>query len=113
MSAYALRCRVCEEVTVAEPLDACRRCDGPTDVPLARLKPTAAEPGPVTRLLYAPDGKALAAAHSGRRHLVPSPGLNTSVCAASATTCAEVSTSPGAITYPEPRSPELSTATTR
>src|SRR5262249_1834677 len=32
MSAYALRCRVCEEVTVAEPLDACRRCDGPTDV---------------------------------------------------------------------------------
>jgi threonine synthase len=32
MSAYALRCRVCEEVTVAEPLDACRRCDGPTDL---------------------------------------------------------------------------------
>jgi threonine synthase len=32
MSAYALRCRVCEEVTVAEPLDACRRCDGPTDM---------------------------------------------------------------------------------
>ena len=32
MSAYALRCRVCEEVTVAEPLDACRRCDGPNDV---------------------------------------------------------------------------------
>src|SRR2546426_11956381 len=32
MSAYALRCRVCEEVTVAEPIDACRRCDGPTDV---------------------------------------------------------------------------------
>jgi threonine synthase len=32
MSAYALRCRVCEEVTLAEPLDACRRCDGPTDV---------------------------------------------------------------------------------
>jgi threonine synthase len=32
MSAYALRCRVCEEVTVAKPLDACRRCDGPTDV---------------------------------------------------------------------------------
>jgi threonine synthase len=29
---YALRCRVCEEVTDAEPLDACRRCDGPTDV---------------------------------------------------------------------------------
>ncbi|MFL5961436.1 MAG: threonine synthase [Gaiellaceae bacterium] len=32
MSAYSLRCRVCEEVTVAEPLDACRRCAGPTDV---------------------------------------------------------------------------------
>jgi threonine synthase len=32
MSAYALRCRVCEEVTAPEPLDACRRCDGPTDV---------------------------------------------------------------------------------
>src|SRR3954469_11040877 len=32
MSAYALRCRVCEDVTLAEPLDACRRCDGPTDV---------------------------------------------------------------------------------
>jgi len=29
---YALRCRVCEEVTEPEPLDACRRCDGPTDV---------------------------------------------------------------------------------
>ena len=32
MSAHALRCRVCEEVTVAQPVDACRRCDGPTDV---------------------------------------------------------------------------------
>src|ERR1700704_2004464 len=32
MSASPLRCRVCEEVTVAEPLDACRRCDGPTDM---------------------------------------------------------------------------------
>src|SRR3977135_424908 len=32
MSSYSLRCRVCEEVTVAEPLDACRRCDGPTDM---------------------------------------------------------------------------------
>jgi len=31
-SSDALRCRVCEEVTVAEPLDVCRRCDGPTDV---------------------------------------------------------------------------------
>ena len=29
---YMLRCRLCEEVTPAEPLDACRRCDGPTDV---------------------------------------------------------------------------------
>ena len=32
MSEYHLRCRVCEEVTRPEPLDACRRCDGPTDV---------------------------------------------------------------------------------
>ncbi len=32
MSGYQLRCRVCEEVVVAEPLDACHRCDGPTDV---------------------------------------------------------------------------------
>lgn len=31
-SDYALRCRVCEEVTVAVPLDACLRCAGPTDV---------------------------------------------------------------------------------
>ncbi len=29
---YALRCRVCEDVTGPEALDACRRCDGPTDV---------------------------------------------------------------------------------
>lgn len=29
---YALRCRVCEEVTEPEALDACRRCEGPTDV---------------------------------------------------------------------------------
>ncbi|HZQ16336.1 MAG TPA: threonine synthase [Gaiellaceae bacterium] len=32
MSAFALRCRVCEDVTPAEPVDLCRRCDGPTDV---------------------------------------------------------------------------------
>lgn len=32
MSEYSLRCRVCEEVAVAEPVDSCRRCDGPTDV---------------------------------------------------------------------------------
>lgn len=29
---YALRCRHCEALTEPEPLDACRRCDGPTDV---------------------------------------------------------------------------------
>ena len=29
---YALQCRVCEELTEPEALDACRRCDGPTDV---------------------------------------------------------------------------------
>jgi threonine synthase len=32
LSAHALRCRVCETVSVPEPLDACRRCDGPNDV---------------------------------------------------------------------------------
>src|SRR4051794_41457643 len=32
MSTHSLRCRVCEEVALAEPLDSCRRCDGPTDV---------------------------------------------------------------------------------
>jgi threonine synthase len=32
MNGYSLRCRVCEEVAVAEPVDSCRRCDGPTDV---------------------------------------------------------------------------------
>ena len=29
---YHLRCRRCEEVTEPTPVDACRRCDGPTDV---------------------------------------------------------------------------------
>src|SRR5436305_15242147 len=32
MSAYALRCRVCEDVTAAEPADSRRRGAGPTDV---------------------------------------------------------------------------------
>jgi threonine synthase len=32
MSAYHLRCRVCEEVTEPAPAVACHRCDGPTDV---------------------------------------------------------------------------------
>jgi threonine synthase len=32
MTAYALRCRVCEEVAPPVPVDACSRCDGPTDV---------------------------------------------------------------------------------
>jgi threonine synthase len=32
MSAYHLRCRVCEEVTEPAPAVACRRGDGPTDV---------------------------------------------------------------------------------
>ena len=29
---YALRCRVCEDVTEPEPLETCRRCDGATDI---------------------------------------------------------------------------------
>ena len=32
MSASGLRCRVCETVSRPEPVDACRRCDGPTDL---------------------------------------------------------------------------------
>ena len=32
MSAFGLRCRVCEMVSRPEPVDACRRCDGPTDL---------------------------------------------------------------------------------
>jgi threonine synthase len=32
MSAFALRCRVCEDVTPPTPADGCLRCDGPTDV---------------------------------------------------------------------------------
>jgi threonine synthase len=32
MSAFGLRCRVCETVSLPEPVDACRRCDGPTDL---------------------------------------------------------------------------------
>ncbi len=32
MSAFGLRCRVCETVSRPEPVDACRRCDGPTDL---------------------------------------------------------------------------------
>ncbi len=32
MTAFGLRCRVCETVSRPEPVDACRRCDGPTDV---------------------------------------------------------------------------------
>jgi len=32
MTASGLRCRVCETVSVLEPVDVCRRCDGPTDV---------------------------------------------------------------------------------
>jgi len=32
VTAYALRCRVCEEETAPVPVESCRRCDGPTDV---------------------------------------------------------------------------------
>jgi threonine synthase len=32
MSASGLRCRVCETVSQPEPVDACRRCDGPNDL---------------------------------------------------------------------------------
>jgi threonine synthase len=32
MTAFGLRCRVCETVSRPEPVDACRRCDGPTDL---------------------------------------------------------------------------------
>ena len=29
---FALRCRVCESASGPEPIDSCRRCDGPTDM---------------------------------------------------------------------------------
>jgi threonine synthase len=32
MSAFHLRCRVCEDVMPPAPVDVCSRCDGPTDV---------------------------------------------------------------------------------
>jgi len=32
VGAYALRCRVCEDVTEPTPLETCRRCDGATDI---------------------------------------------------------------------------------
>jgi threonine synthase len=32
MSSFALRCRVCEEITDPRPVDVCDRCDGPTDL---------------------------------------------------------------------------------
>jgi threonine synthase len=32
MSAAGLRCRVCETVSRPEPVEACQRCDGPTDL---------------------------------------------------------------------------------
>jgi len=32
VSRYALHCRVCEEVAPPDPVEACVRCDGPTDV---------------------------------------------------------------------------------
>ena len=30
--AFALHCRVCEDMTLPEPLEICRRCDGATDI---------------------------------------------------------------------------------
>jgi len=32
MTAYALRCRVCEDISAPGPAVPCKRCDGPTDV---------------------------------------------------------------------------------
>ena len=55
---YALRCRVCEEVTEPEALDACRRCDGPTDVAYdwaqlsAAITPAAVAAGPPSLWRY-------------------------------------------------------------
>src|ERR1044071_6305066 len=39
---HELRCRVCETVAEPEPVDACPRCDGPTDVTYdwAHVRPT-------------------------------------------------------------------------
>ena len=60
MSAYALRCRVCEDVLPPRPSDACHRCDGPTDVTydwerVARLStPEAIAAGPGSLWRYHP-----------------------------------------------------------
>ena len=54
---YHLRCRQCEEILEPAPIDACRRCDGPTDVVydwkrLTRLSAAAIDERPRTLWRY-------------------------------------------------------------
>ena len=51
--AYALRCRVCEDVTRAEPLETCRRCDG-RDRHRLRLGAHRAAPSPAATIAAGP-----------------------------------------------------------
>ena len=81
MSDYSLRCRVCEEVAAAEPVDSCRRCDGPTDVSYDwdRLAVTRQSVGSGPRSLWRYQGLLPAGAHveygAGWTPLVQAPTL--------------------------------------
>src|SRR3954447_5720105 len=67
--AYALRCRVCEDVTEPEPLETCRRCDGATEIAydwehLRRaVTPAAISAGPPSLWRY--EGLLPSGAHAG------------------------------------------------
>jgi threonine synthase len=57
-STFTLHCRVCEDVAPPEPIAACRRCDGPTDVAYdwsrvgTELSRAAVESGPLSMWRY-------------------------------------------------------------
>lgn len=59
MTAYALRCRVCEDISAPGPAVPCKRCDGPTDVTYdwdalrAGVSPETIAAGPATLWRYA------------------------------------------------------------
>ena len=85
MTAFALRCRVCENVSAPGPAVPCERCDGPTDVAYdwdvlrAGLSAEAIAAGPPTLWRYALLLPALArnpAAGAGWTRLVPAPRLS-------------------------------------
>lgn len=69
--AYALRCRVCEDVTEPEPHETCRRCDGATDITydwdVVRELVTAETIGAGPRSLWRYEGLLPTRAHAGVR----------------------------------------------